>query len=305
MPVATGRLLVAAPDESLRQFLTRHLTSAGYSVEAVPDGTAALSRVQSTPYDLILADLQMPGAGALDILRAARAADRFADVIILAAASEAARAAAILREGAAFTYHTKPISDVEVLRTSVERALERRALRIERERLTRELEQQTSLDLLTSTLNRRAFFELGEREFARAARHREPLSLTMLDLDHFQAVNDTHGQAAGDAVLARVAQICREQLRTEDLLGRYFADRFVCLLPVTELTDAETVAERIRSTLATSPLDLGDVVVPVQVTAGVTSRQESDRSLDTLLRRAERLVRQGKERGRNRVYAER
>lgn len=305
MPVATGRLLIAAPDENQRQLLVRHLSSAGYAVEAVSDGPAALSRVQTKPYDLILVDLHLPGGGTLDLLRAAKAAHRFTEVILFAPASDAARAVAALRDVDAFAYLPKPISDPEILRVHVERALERRALRMEHERQTRELEQQTSLDLLTGTLNRRAFFELGEREFARAARHREPLALIMLDLDHFQVVNDTHGHAAGDDVIARVAQICREQLRTEDLLGRYFADKFVCLLPVTELTDAETVAERIRSTLAASPLDLGERVLPVQITAGVASRQESDRSLDTLVRRAERLVRQGKERGRNRVYAER
>lgn len=305
MPVAVGRLLIATAEDSQRQLLIRHLSASGYSVEAVPDGTAALGRVQSTPYDLILADLQMPGAGGLEVLRAAKAANRFTEVILLTTASDSARAAATLREADAYGYLTKPISDVEVLRASVARALERRALRMDQERLTRELEQQTSLDLLTGALNRRAFFDLGEREFARAARHREPLTLIMLDLDHFQVVNDTHGQTVGDAVLARVAQICRRELRTEDLLGRYFADKFVCLLPETELTDAEIVAERIRTTLAASPLDLGDRVVPVQITSGVASRQDSDRSLDTVLRRAERLVRQGKERGRNRVYAER
>lgn len=300
-----ARILIAEDDESLRLLLVRYLTSLGHTVDAFPDGAAALGGLRAGRYDLVIADVLMPGASGLEVMRTAKAADRNTEVIVLTGVPDIRIAVTTLREGDAFDYILKPFPNVEILRATVARALERRMLRLENERLTRELERQASADPLTGTLNRRAFFELGEREFARAARHHEPLSLIMLDLDRFREVNEEYGPATGDAVIARLAQVCREQLRTEDLLGRYWADKFVCLLPVTDLVDAETVAERIRATLAAAPLDIGERAVSVHVSAGVASRQESDRSLDTLVRRAERAVRQGKERDRNRVYTER
>ncbi len=300
----TGRLLVAEDDESLRSLLVRYFTSLGHTVDACADGAAAIARLATTAYDVVITDVLMPGAGGLDVMRAAKAADRFVEVVILTGAPDLSTTVRALREGDAFDYILKPFPNVEILRATVDRALERRHLRQENERLLRELRQSQSTDPLTGALNRRAFFDQGEPVFARAARHQEPLSLIMVDLDRFGELNERLGTAAGDAVLSRCAQICREQLRAEDLLARYWADKFVCLLPVTDLADAARVAERICAAIAASPLPAGDRTVPVRASAGVASRQPADRSLDTLLRRAERALRRAKERGGSQVRAE-
>jgi diguanylate cyclase (GGDEF)-like protein len=98
--------------------------------------------------------------------------------------------------------------------------------------------------------------------------------------------------------------VIRDQMRTEDLLGRYWADKFVCLLPETALLDAHTVAERIRWALASADLDLEGAVVPVRISAGVSMRKDADGSLDTMVRRAERALRRSKDDGGNRVTLE-
>lgn len=304
MTPTAARVLIAEDDESLRQLLVRYLTSLGHSVQAFPDGTAAVAALEAGPFDVVITDVIMPGAKGLEVMSAAKQADPHIEVIFLTGAPDLSTTVKALREGDAFDYIMKPFPNVEILRATVERALERRALRMEIERLTRELERQSTTDPLTGALTRRAFFEQGEREFARAARHHEPLSLIMLDIDHFKATEELVGHAAADAIIGQLAQICKEQMRTEDLLGRYWADKFVCLFPVTEVSDAETVAERIRATLATGPLDVGGMSAAVQVSAGVASRQETDRSLDTLVRRAERALRKAKEQGGNRVSRE-
>jgi len=302
-PVA--RLLIAEDDESLRNLLVRYFSSIGHRVEACADGAAAVGQLATGQYDVVLTDVLMPGTNGLDVMRAAKAADRFVEVIFLTGAPDLATAVQALREGDAFDYILKPFPNVEILRATVARALERRALRQENERLTRELERLRSTDALTGALNRRALFDLGEREFARAARRHEPLSLIMFDLDQFREINDQHGTPAGDAILAQFAQICREVLRTEDVLARYWADKFICLLPAADIRSAEAVAERICARLSAAPVAAGENAVPVHASAGVASRQDADRSLDTLLRRAERALRHAKDHGGNRVHTER
>jgi diguanylate cyclase (GGDEF)-like protein len=106
-------------------------------------------------------------------------------------------------------------------------------------------------------------------------------------------------------VLSRFALICREQLRTEDVLARYWADKFICLLPAADVHSAEAVAERVRTRAGAVPVPTEETAVPVRVSAGVASQQEADRSLDTLIRRAERAVRLAKEQGGDRVHTER
>lgn len=300
-----ARLLVAEDDESLRNLLVRYFTSLGHAVEGCPDGAAAVGQLATGQYDVVLTDVLMPGANGLDVMRAAKGVDRFVEVIFLTGAPDLSTTVKALREGDAFDYILKPFPNVEILRATVERALERRALRQANERLARELERLRSTDALTGTLNRRALFDLGEREFARSARHHEPLSLIMFDLDQFRDTNEQYGAAAGDAVLTHFARICRELLRTEDVLARYWADKFICLLPAAEIRSAEAVAERICARAASTPVPTDESTVPVHASAGVASRQDADRSLDTLLRRAERALRHAKDQGGNRVHTER
>ncbi len=305
MMLTPGRLLVAEDDENLRALLVRYFTSLGHGVEACGDGAAAVGRLATGQYDVVITDVLMPGANGLDVMRAAKAADRFVEVIFLTGAPDLSTAVKALREGDAFDYIMKPFPNVEILRATIERALERRALRKENERLMRDLERSRSTDPMTGALNRRAFFDVGERELARATRHHEALSLIMFDLDQFAQLNDQYGTAAGDTALIQFAGICRELLRTEDVLARYWADRFVSLLPVTDVHSAETVAERVCARLASTPVPVGESTVTLRASAGVASREDADRSLDTLLRRAERALRQAKDRGGNSVQTER
>lgn len=304
MARSATRILVAEDDESLRNLLVRYLTSLGHTVDPAADGAAALEALGRARYDVVFTDVLMPGAGGLEVLRTAKAAGHYTEVIFLTATPDLSTAVQALREGDAFDYIVKPFPNVEILRATVERALERGALRREIDRLRRELERQATTDVLTGALNRRAFFELGEREFARALRHRVPLSLVMLDIDRFKELEDQFGHAAGDGAVTALAQVIRDQMRTEDVLGRYWADKFVCLLPETALLDAHTVAERIRWTLASDDLRIEGAVMPVRISAGVSMRRDADGSLDTMVRRAERALRRSKETGGNRVTLE-
>ena len=141
---------------------------------------------------------------------------------------------------------------------------------LENARLFAELEHLALRDGLTGLFTRRHFFELAYEEFYRARRYGNPLSVLMLDLDHFKRVNDTYGHTAGDTVLEKTAEICKSVLRAQDIMGRYGGEEFVVLLVETDLASAEIVAKRLRKLIANSPIETAKgtlqlTIVPPQV----------------------------------------
>ncbi len=186
-----------------------------------------------------------------------------------------------------------------------ERNAELRREVAERQRAEAQLRELASRDPLTEAMNRRLFFELAERELARAERAAEPLSLAMIDADHFKRVNDEHGHLMGDQVLRTLVELCRQSLRGTDLLARYGGEEFVVLLPVTELADAERVMERVRAQISNASMSGGrdgKDKVRFTVSIGVVSRAPGE-SLHSLLRRSDEALYEAKARGRNRVFA--
>ena len=156
-------------------------------------------------------------------------------------------------------------------------------------------------DSLTRTYNRRHFSDLAERAWAHAARHARPLSLLMLDADHFKSVNDTYGHAAGDAVLTRLAEVCRESLRASDVVGRYGGEEFVILLSETDSSKAQKTAERLRRQLERTQVDTDKGTVTFTVSIGVATKTNSSLSVEQLLEQADAALLRAKREGRNRV----
>lgn len=173
----------------------------------------------------------------------------------------------------------------------------------ERARLQDALLLQATTDSLTGLNNRRQYERLFGQEIARADRKGQSLALCIIDLDHFKQVNDTWGHSAGDLVLKAVAQLCRENFRTIDILGRLGGEEFVVLLPDTDLETARHIANRFIRTLATTPLSIGDRDVNITATAGVVERLPGETMLESLVQRADAAMYQGKRAGRNQVVA--
>ena len=166
-------------------------------------------------------------------------------------------------------------------------------------RLRRLLEFQASHDALTGAFSRGAFLDLLGKEIERARRHDRPLSLLLLDLDHFKAVNDRHGHLVGDRVLTEFAVRVDGQLRRADVFGRYGGEEFAVLLPETPLADALLVAERIRAAIA-APSTHG--LPPCTVSIGV-AQWHAGWDTDGLLADADAALYKAKRGGRNRVLA--
>ena len=161
-----------------------------------------------------------------------------------------------------------------------------------------------TLDPVTGAYNRRTFHEIAEREMSRARRAGQPLSIIMLDIDHFRAINEKHGHRTGDSLLQALAEVLRKALRKEDMLVRYGGEEFLVLLPDVPGPGAVIVAGRLRKAVAAEPLNAAALSVPLTVSAGVAARlDEGPESVDTLVQRAEEALALAKRRGRNRVVA--
>lgn len=175
---------------------------------------------------------------------------------------------------------------------------------LHKERAEGEAVRMATLDPLTGAYNRRTFHEIAEREVARARRAGQPLSIIMVDLDHFRAVNEEHGNRAGDEMLQQVADLIRTALRKEDMLVRYGGEEFLVLLPEVPGPGAVVVAGRIRKAVEASPLLIAGVSVAATVSVGVSARlDEGPESMEHLIARAEEALSLAKQRGRNRVVA--
>ena len=167
-----------------------------------------------------------------------------------------------------------------------------------------ELEKLATTDFLTGINNNRRFFEIGKVEIQRARRFRYPLSVIMFDLDFFKQVNDELGHAAGDQVLIELTETCRKRLRVTDTFGRLGGEEFAVLLPHTAIKDAETVAEYLRTSV--EEMEINHVSRKIKITAsfGIAELSGMDSQIKHILDRADTLLYEAKNRGRNLVVAD-
>jgi len=171
------------------------------------------------------------------------------------------------------------------------------------QQLRDELEQVKSLlheDPLTGVLNRRGTDEAFRREAARSDRHGGALSIALIDLDNFKALNDTLGHPAGDRALKHVAQCVRSTLRPNDIVGRFGGEEFLVLLPDTGLASSAAVLSRIRRELARRPLPEQDITLKITFSAGIAERV-ADEPMDRAIARADAALYRAKRAGKNRV----
>lgn len=170
-----------------------------------------------------------------------------------------------------------------------------------RKEAERKLEQLAQTDFLTGLANRRHFLLLAEQELARAQRYGGPLSVFMIDVDHFKAVNDTHGHQLGDLVLQTLGKVCRDVLRDIDIVGRLGGEEFGVVLPHTDYADALEAAERLRRAVADAkvPQERG-LPLRITISIGVASLVDATVNIDTLLSQADQALYQAKDAGRNR-----
>lgn len=287
------RVLVVDDSESIRTLLTTHLTLAEYDVTEATDGREGLEILaRDPPPDVVILDWMMPEMEGPEIARRIRASGNEVSYVIMLTAKTATKDQIIgLRTGVDL-YLTKPF-EPEVLMVQV-------SLGVEQSQRRREAESNKRLalhDKLTGLGNRRAFDEALVSEASRAQRAGQPLTLVMVDLDHFKAVNDTYGHQVGDAVLADLGKIIRQVCRKSDRPFRYGGEEFAILLPETGREGGLALAEKLRHAVEAHEFDqVGHKSASLGVALLGPTEEET-----ACVARADAALYQSKKNGRNRV----
>ena len=271
------------------------------SVELIEasDGISGLDACRIHVPDLVLLDLTLPFCDGFEILRILKEDRRtqVIPVIVISSFSDISTKERALDLGAS-DFVSKPYDIVEL------RARIRVALRNKRHQDM--LERRAHIDGLTGLANRLALQDRLATEWGLYERYDNPLSIFMVDLDHFKRVNDRHGHVLGDEVLKRAAQMLRSSIRTTDLASRFGGEEFVVVAPHCDLNGAEKTAERYRERLATTPMVIGDISLQVSASIGVASVPEDRvKNYGELLDLADRMLYEAKSLGRNQVRSRR
>jgi len=220
-------------------------------------------------------------------------------VVMLTGESDPERKASLFAAGAA-DYVTKPFHPRELL-ARVQVHLRLKLLRQELLETNRHLAELSTTDALTGLRNRRRFDEALELEIVRATRYDVPLSLAMVDLDHFKQVNDTYGHPVGDRVLAGVGNILQSIVRTSDVAARYGGEELAIILPHTSVGSALVLGERVRSAIESARFDDADMRVTASI--GVSCLASlTEKTARALVMSADAAVYAAKDAGRNAVH---
>jgi two-component system chemotaxis response regulator CheY len=305
------RVLIVDDDSNLRRILSLYLGHAGYEVMEAANGQAAWELWQNDPIRLIVTDWMMPVMDGQELVRRLRAASTAAGYcyIIMLTARTSKGDVVLGLESGADDYLTKPFDSRE-FRARV--GIGQRILDLEGKLkdARHQLEILAMHDGLTNLLNRRAIHAHAESELSLANRQGAPVSLLLLDIDHFKLVNDHYGHAVGDQALRYVADLLLQKKRPYDWAGRWGGEEFLLVLPKANLEEAARVAERLRVSVETTPLTLADGrEVSLRLSLGVSStegRAEGGLSVNQLLQQADEALYAAKAAGRNlvKVYQE-
>ncbi|NQW11863.1 MAG: PleD family two-component system response regulator [Alphaproteobacteria bacterium] len=272
----------------------------GNHVTRVATGAEGLERAVQDDVDLVICSLNLRDDDALRLVSQFRAheASRHTPVLMVGEEDQTERLAKALDLGVN-DYLMKPIDRNELIarvRTQIRRRRYQGLLR-------ETYEQSVSLaliDSLTGLYNRRYLFSHLGRLMADTAERHKPLALLMIDVDHFKAVNDTHGHTIGDVVLRRITDVLQDQVRNVDLVARLGGEEFVVVLPDTPGGSALAVAERLRGNVAAVEM-LGADGETFSVTISIGCAMRADEGFEQLIERADTALYQAKNAGRNRV----
>lgn len=234
------RVLIVDDDVELAAHYRLALMGAGMEAEVLHQPEAIIEKISAFRPELLLMDLHMPDFSGPDLAGVIRQYEKWASLPIVYLSAETDLSAQIKAlDRGADDFLTKPISDAQLVaavRVRVERA--------------RQLAEQISKDSLTGLLKHASIKETAEIEAIRARRIGKPVTLAMLDIDHFKNVNDTYGHAVGDVVISSAAMLLRQRLRQSDIVGRYGGEEFVAVLPECDAAAAQLLLDDIRQRFA-------------------------------------------------------
>jgi two-component system, cell cycle response regulator len=293
-----GLILVADDSLVVRAVVCDQLEEEGYEVVQAVDGESALAQCAIMRPDAILLDIEMPGLDGYQVLARLKADPKLSDipVVFLTGRTSTDDMVGGLRAGA-HDYLRKPFEPAELL-ARIGGAVRIKRLQDELRMRNADLDRLSRVDGLTGIYNRRHLDEQLQEAAKTAARDQQPLSILMLDIDHFKQVNDRDGHPAGDRVLQEFARRIQSAVRAGNIVGRWGGEEFLIIAPHTSTAEALCLGERIRAAIADTAVDIGDRSISITVSIGCAAGIEPSAGL---VAQADAALYRSKAEGRNRV----
>lgn len=304
------KILIVDDERTSLMVLQRHLEKWDNEVVTASSGAEALELLRSdADIDLLITDWIMPEMDGLEVCHRARQMNRdgFLPIMMLTALSDTQDLIQALNAGAD-AFLSKPVNSMELkaeIRVmkrvlDLERRLEAQIQELQEARA--KIEAMAETDELTGLPNRRCLIRRLDDEIKRAERYGQPLSILILDIDHFKSVNDSHGHQAGDAVLVEAANLLSSMSRETDFIGRYGGEEFLAVLGQTGLEGSRLMAERIREAMADHTFNLGNgKTISKTFSVGAATWHHGEDTDDRIIARADAALYEAKEGGRNRI----
>ena len=297
------RILIVDDDGGRRELFAKVLSHEGYEIDTLPDGTGLVSQVRERPPDLVLLDVMLPDVSGFELCGDLRMMEdtRLTPIIMITSAHQDEESVVRGLLSGADDYMVMP-TRLDELRARVRVQLRNRR---DRELLQWAKAQRASLktaamsDALTGLANRRAADEVLDRVVGSGERS----LVVLIDIDHFKRINDTHGHAAGDRVLADVARAIKSCTRAGDLAARYGGEEFLVIVPGAALDVAESIGERYRRAVRRIELSYpSGEPQPLTVSVGIAGCPGGTPThRAALLRAADKALYDAKQSGRDRV----
>jgi diguanylate cyclase (GGDEF)-like protein len=297
------KILLADDEPIARTMLEHWLAGWGYQVTLARDGESALQALKDdNELRLLVVDWVMPKKDGIEVCKAIRSGPQepYVYIVLLTAKDDKSDIIAGLDAGAD-DYLVKPCNPLEL---KVRLRAGRRVIELQEQlvKARESLRFEAMHDSLTGLLNRGAVLEQLTKELVRASRRGAPVSVLMGDLDHFKAINDTHGHSAGDAVLRETARRLKVGMRAYDSVGRLGGEEFIAVLPECDAKTGLSVAQRLCRSLSDTPTQFAGTPISHSISIGVASTDQFGSSnASELIRAADAALYRAKHAGRSRA----
>jgi two-component system cell cycle response regulator len=293
-------ILIVDDEEGIRQSMQEFVSVSGFRTITAASAEEALALLADRQVDIVITDIMLPGMDGLELTDVIKK-DFNIDVIVLTGYTGDYSYEEAISKGASDLVF-KPVRFEELL-LRIKRVLKERKLTNERLQMLKKLKKLSITDGLTNLYNSRHFYNQLKSEVDRSARYTHPLSMLLLDIDHFKEYNDRYGHLEGDKVLLRLGQVIKLLLRKMDSAYRYGGEEFTVILPETDNAEAITVAQRIRKAVKEIVfIPEPGLEASITISIGMTAYNPPE-EVASFIQRADKALYGSKEGGRDKVSA--
>jgi len=270
-----------------------------FHARTIQEGLHLIRQHDSLQIDLVFLDFVLDDGTGFDFMEQMKKDDFQIPIVIITGHDNEIVSAQLIQVGASYYLPKSQINYGALLRV-IQQVMEKQRLKMDLQHMQARLVEISIKDVLTGLCSRRYFMETLTTELKRASRHKRDLSLCMIDIDHFKAINDNLGHQAGDDVLSSIASRISACLRQNDVAGRYGGEEFAVILPETGITGALLVGEKIRQMVAGTKFVNFNKNLKVTISVGVAAMSHGQ-GIHEIIEAADTALYRAKEKGRDRV----